>query len=464
MSNEYTKSLKADKRAKVARMGAIVGDGKRSLPVAERREFDDLDYAVKGIDAQIATSESDDDDYRGRGGNRKAHRTEEDSRFTSYLRGKSGAPEYRASLDANSMTTGGVEPGVAGATGYSSGYLIPQGFWAQLSIALKAYGGLSSAFKYVQTDTGNPMPWPSSDPTAIVGKYITETNQLGFGGDSNGTDYQFGQGMLNAWTIVSGVILASVQLIEDSAFDVDAFVADRIGEAIGRKLAQEVYSGTGATACLGINTALNARGSVGTSGGAITATGGYVTLSAAKTVPVFGNYATPTLTELAGNVLSPTTILAMMMAVDPVYYPNAKFFMNAQQAWNLRSVTDGNGRPLLNFMNGLSADDVRNADYTAASPVAQLFGFPVIIDNSISNLAANATGGPIFGDLSRAMVLRVVRGDARVVTNTNPVVPNTMRLTERYADYLQVGYLGYLRVDSRSNDLRACATVKCAGT
>jgi hypothetical protein len=25
-------------------------------------------------------------------------------------------------------------------------------------------------------------------------------NQLGFGGDSNGTDYQFGQGMLNAWT------------------------------------------------------------------------------------------------------------------------------------------------------------------------------------------------------------------------------------------------------------------------
>ena len=113
---------------------------------------------------------------------------------------------------------------------------------------------------------------------------------------------------------------------------------------------------------------------------------------------------------------------------------------------------------------GCTADDVRNADYTSASPVAQLFGFPVVIDNSISNLTASTTGGPIFGDLSKAFVLRVVRGDARVVTDTKPIVPTTMKLTERYADYLQVGYIGYLRVDSRSNDMRACATVKCAAT
>ena len=73
----------------------------------------------------------------------------------------------------------------------------------------KAYGGLSSSFRYVETPTGSPMPWPSTDPTGISGKYITEMQQLGFGGDMPGTDYQFGQGMLNAWTIVSGVILAS---------------------------------------------------------------------------------------------------------------------------------------------------------------------------------------------------------------------------------------------------------------
>jgi hypothetical protein len=30
-----------------------------------------------------------------------------------------------------------------------------------------------------------------------------------------------------------------------------------------------------------------------------------------------------------------------------------------------------------------------------------------------------------------------------------------MRLDERYADFLQVGFLGFVRMDSRSNDLRA---------
>jgi hypothetical protein len=30
-----------------------------------------------------------------------------------------------------------------------------------------------------------------------------------------------------------------------------------------------------------------------------------------------------------------------------------------------------------------------------------------------------------------------------------------MRLTERYADYLQVGFLGYVRMDAQPNDLRA---------
>jgi HK97 family phage major capsid protein len=436
----YTKSLKADRKVKVLRMSAIVGDGRRSLTTAERSEFDDLEFAVRNIDSRIAGAKADNaNERRGFGESKRVRRTEADNSFTSYLRGKSSAPEYRASLDGNSMTTGGVEPGVAGPTGYSAGFLIPQGFFNQLSIALKAYGGLSSSFKQIMTDTGNPMMWPTTDPTAVVGKYITETQQLGFGGDSAGTDYQFGQGVLNAWTIVSGVILASVQLIEDSAFDVDSFVADRIGESIGRKLAIEAYSGTGAAACLGINTALNGRGSAGTAGGAIAATGGFVTLSAGRTVPVFGNYSSPTLTELVGNVLSPTTLLNMMMAVDPVYYPSARWFLSSQQAWNLRSVTDSNGRPILNFANGMTADDVRNTDYTAASPVAMLFGFPVVLDNAISALTASTTGGPIFGDLSRAMLMRTVRADARIVTDTHPIVPQTMRLTERYADYLQVG-------------------------
>src|ERR1700730_16383388 len=99
----YTKELKRDRKLKVTRMSAIVGDGHHTLSSSERSEFDRLEGEIRGIDTQIARAKSE--DYRGLGGNRKIRRTDEDNRFTSYLRGKSGAPEYRASLDGNAMTT-----------------------------------------------------------------------------------------------------------------------------------------------------------------------------------------------------------------------------------------------------------------------------------------------------------------------------------------------------------------------
>ena len=39
-----------------------------------------------------------------------------------------------------------------------------------------------------------------------------------------------------------------------------------------------------------------------------------------------------------------------------------------------------------------------------------------------------------------------------------------LRLQERYADFLAVGYIGFVRTDIRSNDMRAAVTVKPAAT
>lgn len=159
----YTKELKADRKVRLLRMQAIVGDGHRSLSAAERTEFDQLEFEIRTIDTKIARAR-DDTPQNNNGSSRRGRRpTADDERFTTYLRGKSSAPEYRASLDANGLSTapnsGGLSPG---ATGYDAGYMIPQGFWAQLAIALKAYGGLSSSFRYVETPTGAPTPWPST--------------------------------------------------------------------------------------------------------------------------------------------------------------------------------------------------------------------------------------------------------------------------------------------------------------
>jgi len=416
------------------RMEAIVGNARRadrSLTAAERAEFDDLerrfDQAPRdGVPETRGVSRPD--------------RTDADEAFTRYLRtGDTSGLQTRA--DGTGFSTAPNSAGLsAGSTGDYAGYMIPQGFWQNLQVALKAYGGCANDMRLVETETGAPMPWPTIDPTSITGSWLgasSELTQL-----SVEDSYNFGEGMLNAWTVYAGPILASLQLVQDSAFDVDDFVAARLGEAVGRTIASAAISGTGSGQPLGIVTALAARGAVGSG------SGGYYGLGTATDVAIFGNYSSPSTTELAGNLLAPATLLSMVKGVDPAYYPQSKWYMNATQAWNTRSITDGNGRPILNFMNGFSADNVRNADYSSGSAVAELLGFPVVIDNNVPNLVASTTGGPIFGSLQHSMVYRQVRN------------AGLMRLNERYADYLAIGYLLFMRVDIRSNDLRALITVK----
>lgn len=316
-------------------------------------------------------------------------------------------------------------------------------FWHNLQIALKAYGGLLPYIQLLQTDSGQPMPWPTVDPTAVVGRYITEQNQLGFGGDSNSTDYQFGQGMLNAWTIVSGVILASVQLINDSAFDVDGFVNDRIGESIGRKVAAELHTGTGSSAILGIETALKARGAQSGPGkGGVYLSGTATNWATTSGGAAWTLYQSTTgtgdtsLLKLANSLIGFDDILGMIITVDPAYRKSgrATFVTNDTTMAMLRTITDAYARPLW------SPNVVPDQPDT-------LYGYPVIIDQNTSSVSttASTTGGLLFGDFKTAMVGRQVNG------------ATMLRLAERYADYLQVGYLGYVRMDARSNDLRAAA-------
>jgi HK97 family phage major capsid protein len=311
-------------------------------------------------------------------------------------------------------------------------------FWHNLQIALKAYGGILPYIQLIQTDSGQPMPWPTVDPTQIVGRYITEAQQLGFGGDSNGTDYQFGQGMLNAWTIVSGVILASVQLINDSAFDLDGFVNDRIGESIGRKVAAEIHSGTGSSAFLGIETALVARGhqSAPALGGVYLSgtSGNWAATAGGKAFTILGG--TTATTKLGAGLIGFDDVLGMIATVDPAYRNTGRciFVANDITLAMLRSITDAYGHPLW-------------SPAVAPGQPDTLYGYPVVVDQNTSNVSTTAStaGGLLFGDFKTAMVARQVNG------------ATMMRLTERYADYLQIGYLGYIRMDARSNDLRAAA-------
>jgi len=433
MSNptkQWIKELTAKREAKSQEMLDVFS--RTGFGARERREIADLNQDIKDIDCDLVKAK---DGRREEGPGQKRGRTESDRAFSNYLRNgdtRGVTAVYDVRSDGLGISTAPNDAGVAGgATGSYGGYMVAPAFWKNLQVALKVFGGLQNDFRQVKTETGAPMPWPTIDPTNVTASPVAnELTQL-----SIQNLYLFGQGMLNAWPYAVGPMLASLQMVNDSAFDVDQFVAERFGEALGRELATLGVSGTGSGQPLGIIPALSARGAVSQSGG-------YLQLGTATAVNVIGG---GTQTELVGNLLSPQTILNMIASVDPAYRnapdgsPLASFYVSDAQLKGLREVVDQYGRPLL-----VQPDQ-------GGAPI--VYGYPVKVDNALPALTASTVGGPVFGNMSAAMVTRTV---------TNSVT--VLRLTERYADYLAVGYLGFARVDMRSNDLRAAVTVKAAAT
>lgn len=314
------------------------------------------------------------------------------------------------------------------ATGSAGGFLVPQGFWQNLQVAKKAYGGVVPYFRLHETDTGALTPWPTIDATTVVGSLIAENSQI------SDVDFVFGQGQMNAYLYSSGVHKISRQMAHDSAFDVQEFIQGRVAEALGRAEAAAAISGTGSSQPLGVITALNAATGM--------TSGGVYALGAGNKVTVIANgtsFTTPTTqaTELVAGALNPTSVIGVIKSVDPAYRANARWFMSDAQFQAHKLVSDGFGRPYW--------PTLRDAEPT-------LEGYPVTVDPNIPNLAASTASGIIFGDLGTAMVVRRVRHGG------------LLRLEERYADFLQVGYIGFERFDFRANDLRAAVVVKPAAT
>lgn len=170
-----------------SRMDAIIKKAQaesRGMTTAERDEFDRLEVEYRAADIPRGIPET-----RGAG---SGGRTAADEAFTRYLRtGDTSGMHTRA--DGTGFSTAPNDAGLsAGSNGDFAGYLVPQGFWANLQVAMKAYGGVANDFKEVVTETGNPMPWPTIDPTGVTADLLgasSELTQL-----SVTQPYNFGQG------------------------------------------------------------------------------------------------------------------------------------------------------------------------------------------------------------------------------------------------------------------------------
>jgi HK97 family phage major capsid protein len=282
-------------------------------------------------------------------------------------------------------------------TGSGGGYLIPQGFSNVLEEALKWYGGIVGYVDTFDTETGNPLPWPTDNDTTQKGRMLAINTQV------TETDIVFGQITFNAYMGSSDLILVPIQLMQDSYFDMDTYLARKLGIRLGRLLNQQCTVGTGGgTAPTGINTAAiaagnNVQGAVGSSTG-----------------------------------IAYKDLVNVYHAVDPAYRmrPTARYMFNDTTLKVIRQLVDTAGRPL--WQPGI------NAGFGSGFPPT-ILDKEYVINSDMPNMAASAYA-VLFGDLSCYKLRRVAGG----VT--------VLRLVERYADYLQVGFLAFLRFDGNLID------------
>lgn len=287
-------------------------------------------------------------------------------------------------------------------TDAAGGYTVPDEFSNRLVETMKAYGGLLGIVDVLTTASGTDLLWPTNDDTANEGAILDENTQI------SEQDVAFGQGKLKAYTYTSKLIRVPLQLLQDSAIDIEAFLARRIGERIGRAVAGHIATGAGTTQPVGV-----ANATVGFGVGVTGATGNTTTVTY-------------------------DSLVDLEHSVDPAYRGSAQYAMNDLTLAAIRKLKDSQNRPLW-------------VPSVAGGVPSTINGRPYTIDNKLPAPAANAKS-ILFGDFKTGYIARRVSG------------AQVLRLSERYADFLQVGFFGFARWDGVIQDAAAVKAYKHSAT
>jgi phage major capsid protein, HK97 family len=190
---------------------------------------------------------------------------------------------------------------------------------------------------------------------------------------------------------LSAMPKASQRLLEDSAFDVEGWLAERIAMKFARAEAAAFIGGTGTDQPRGF-----LDHDIEPNGTEVWGELGYVPTGAA------GDF----------HATNPAdAIVDLVYALDAGYRANATFVMNSKTAGAVRKMKDGDGRFL--WSDGL-----------AAGEPARLMGYPVLIAEDMPDIAGNAYA-IAFGDF-RAGYTIAERPDLRVLRDPFSAKPHVL--------------------------------------
>lgn len=308
----------------------------------------------------------------------------------SYLLTNAVAAEHRSILRPGNQGAADFRAQSEG-TLSTGGYTVPQGFWAEVIAAMKFYGGMRQAkTRKINTSMGNALPIPTSDDTGNTGRLLAENTQV------TNTDVAFGVVTLNAYKWSSDILLIPFELLQDSGVDIEAFLISRLAERLGRVQNTYFTTGTGTSQPQGIVTGAT-LGKTGLTG---------------QTASIIYN-----------------DLVDLKYSVNRSYRESAEWMMNDLSLSTILKIVDGNGRPLF--------ESQFNVSLQSGEP-DKLLNQNVIINNDVATMAANAKS-VLYGAFGNYWIRDVM---AMLM----------LRLNERYADFAQVGYVGFMRSDGRLVD------------
>lgn len=300
-------------------------------------------------------------------------------------------PEERAVLRGGIQQKAEFRAQTTSAT--AGGYTVPTELANQIIISMKAFGPMynEDIATVMQTSSGNPITIPTIDDTAVTAEKHTEGTALT---DDGGKDVTFGQKLLNAYVFDTEFVKFSMELAQDSIFNMETLLGSLLGERLGRIANRELTIGDG----------------VGDPNGIVTAS------SAGKTAA-------------SATAITYDELIDLLHSVDPAYRssPKTAFQFNDLTLSSIRKLKDGDGRYIW------SAGDVQSGVPGA------ILGYRYHVNQAMANIAT--TNKPIiFGDMGKYFVRKV----------GSPVI-GIMR--ERF--WPDLGIAGLIRFDGELGDTAA---------
>ena len=187
---------------------------------------------------------------------------------------------------------------------------------------------------------------------------------------------------------LSALPKASQRLLDDSAFDIEAWLSERIADKFARAEASAFVNGDGVDKPTGFLTHTQVDNDSWSWGNL-----GYVP------------------TGVDGDFGTADTIVDLVYALDAQYRANASFVMNSKTAGKVRKLKDSDGRFL--WSDGL-----------AAAEPARLMGYPVVIAEDMPDTDTFGTS-IAFGDFHAGYTV-AERPDLRILRDPFSAKPNVL--------------------------------------